>query len=287
MTLADWFAPPAKLKVVTVQPRLLATLEGYAVEGGFDRPHEPTTCYRPTIALGRHEGPGDAQGLWRDYERVIDLAATLGIDGLRMSVEWARVEPRQGQVDAAALDRYAQVAAHARALGLLVTVSIIDAAWPSWLGQEAWLLPWVVPCAVLQAQRVVTHLDSAADRVVVFTDPDGLVTNGYLNAMAPPWRRGASQDAASARTQIEEILRLLRDDEVVGAKMVGDTKTFALGLTPEEIEWARASSKDCEEIYLRSLVKGAGPTAAATALLERHDNEWSLSTASQQLRAWR
>jgi beta-glucosidase/6-phospho-beta-glucosidase/beta-galactosidase len=202
-------------------------------------------------------------------------------------VEWARVEPRRGQVDVSALDRYKQVAARAQALGLRVTVSIIEAAWPSWLGLEAWLLPWVVPCVVLQAQRVVTHLDSAADRVMVFTDPDGLVTNGYLNETAPPWRRGASRDAASARIQIDEILRLMRADDVVGPKMVGDTQTFALGLSPEEIEWARASSKDCEEIYVRSLVKGHGPTAAATALLERHDNEWSVSTTSQSLRAWR
>jgi beta-glucosidase/6-phospho-beta-glucosidase/beta-galactosidase len=273
--------------VVTDRPRLLATLEGYAVEGGFDRPHEPTTCYRPTIALGRHDGPGEAQGLWRDYERVIDLAATLGIDGLRISVEWARVEPRRGQVDAAALDRYAQVASHARALGLHVTVAIIDAAWPSWLGLEAWLLPWVVPCAVIQAQRVVTHLDAAADRVVVFTDADGLVTNGYLNEMAPPWRRGASDDAASARIQIDEILRLLRADEVVGPKMVGVTNTISLDLTPEGLEWARAASRDCEEVYLRSLVKGDGPSAAPAGLLERHDNEWSVSTTSQMLRAWR
>ena len=67
--------------------RRYVTLEGYAVEGGLDGPYQPATCYRPTIALGRHAGPGDAEDLWSEYEEVLDLAATLGVDGVRLSVE--------------------------------------------------------------------------------------------------------------------------------------------------------------------------------------------------------
>ncbi len=59
------------------RPRVLVTLEGYAVEGGFDRPFEPATCYAPTIALGRHAGPGRADNLWRDYEAVLDFVPGL------------------------------------------------------------------------------------------------------------------------------------------------------------------------------------------------------------------
>src|ERR1039458_7500800 len=67
------------------RPRRYVTLEGYAVEGGFDGTSQPSTCFRPTIALGRHLGPGDAYGLWRDYERGLDLVPTMGFDrwGLR------------------------------------------------------------------------------------------------------------------------------------------------------------------------------------------------------------
>jgi beta-glucosidase/6-phospho-beta-glucosidase/beta-galactosidase len=241
----------------------------------------------PTIALGRHEGPGDAQGLWRDYEQVIERSSTLGLDGLRITMEWARIEPRRGVVDPAALERYKQVARYAQTLGLRVTAALVDVAWPSWLGQEAWLLPWVVPYTLEHARRMVTHLGDTVDRVVVFANPDDLVTNGYLNETAPPWRRGASDDAASARTQIDEISRQLRADEAVGPKMVGATATISLGLTRDECAAARAAAAHCEEIYVRTLVRGRGPSAGAPGLLERSEHGWSPSTSAQLLEVLR
>ncbi len=177
------------------RPRRYVTLEGYAVEGGFDGAYQPSTNFRPTIALGRHVGPGDADDLWPDYERVLDLVPTLGLDGVRLTVEWARVEPRRGEVDDTALVRYADAARHAKSLGLGVTLVIVDAAWPAWLGLEAWLLPWVVPLVVEHTRRVVTTI--GADGVVPFADPESLV-NGFLDASAPPWRHGARVDAEMA-----------------------------------------------------------------------------------------
>jgi beta-glucosidase/6-phospho-beta-glucosidase/beta-galactosidase len=268
---------------VSDRPLVLATLEGYAVEGGFDRAHEPATCYVPTIALGRHDGPGEAQGLWTRYERVIDLAATMGIGGLRINVEWARVEPRREEVDAWALERYGQVVAYATQRGLRVTVAIVDAVWPSWLGMEAWLLPWVVPHVVAQARRVMTQIDDNDVRVVVFTNPDELVTSGYLNETAPPWRRGATQDAASARIQIDEILRQLGDDPLVGPRMVGTTRSIGLNLSPEQISRGIGAARECDEIYLRSLVRGNGPTAAPAGLLEQQNGEWSVCASPELL----
>jgi hypothetical protein len=58
---------------MTERPRLFATLEGYAVEGGFDRTGEPMTCFSPTISLGRQAGPGAADDLWHHYEQVLDV----------------------------------------------------------------------------------------------------------------------------------------------------------------------------------------------------------------------
>ena len=195
------------------------------MEGGFDRPHEPATCFAPTIALGRHDGPGDAQGLWRDYEHVIDLVPSLGLDGVRLGIEWARVEPRRGVYDDSALARYGQVIGHARSLGLDVTIALFGDVWPSWTGLEAWLLPWVVPYATQYATRVVGRLGEVATGVVVFTDAEKLVSRGFLDATAPPWRRGALADAASARRQVEHVARSLSNDATVGPRLVATTRT--------------------------------------------------------------
>jgi beta-glucosidase/6-phospho-beta-glucosidase/beta-galactosidase len=269
---------------VTKRPRLFVTLEGYAVEGGFDGPGEPMTCYVPTIALGRHLGPGTSDDLWRDYEKVLDLVPALGFYGVRLTIEWARVEPRQGHVDEEALARYAQVIRYARSLGLEVTITLIDAVWPSWLGQEAWLLPWVVPHVLAHARRVVAALASEAVGVIVFAQSDELVVRGFLLASAPPWRRGAQQEAQFARAQIEKIEALLRLDPEVGPRLVTSSAVVSLSGAPEELVEAR-NTLNVDELYVRSLLRGSGPTCVREGLLVKHNDQWRVSASGQLLSA--
>ena len=251
------------------RPRRYVTLEGYAVEGGFDGPYQPSTCFRPTIALGRHPGPGDADGLWRDYERVLDLVPTLGFDGVRLSVEWARVEPHRSQFDDVAFERYDDVAQYARSLGLGVTAVVVDAAWPAWLGLEAWLLPWVVPLVLEQARRVAES--PAVTGVVVFADERALV-NGFLDASAPPWRRGARVDADLARDADRLDHDALREDPDRGTQDRRRRRASVRVDQPSEVIRAALHS-DCDELYVRSLVRGHGPSASA-GLLVRRDGVW-------------
>jgi hypothetical protein len=268
---------------MSARPLVMATLDGYAVEGGFDRASEPATCFSPTIALGRHAGPSDACALWTDYEAVLDLAATLGLDGVRLSLEWARIEPRRAEVDESALARYHAVLSRARSLRLRVTGVLIDAAWPAWLGLEAWLLPWVEPYAVQHARRVVGALGDVLDGVVVFCDASGIVSRGFLEGTAPPWRRRAVADAASAADQVRRIEATLRADDLVGPLVVGRSRTVSLDGPMNELAGALAA-RDCDELYLRSLVSGVGPTAAPTGLLVRGADGWRVD-ASAELRA--
>ncbi len=264
---------------------MLVTLEGYGVEGGYDQPGSPATCYAPTIALGRHGGPGDAEGLWSRYEAALDIAATLGVDGVRVTFEWARLEPRRGSFDEGALARYLQVVEHARSLGLSVTVALVDAAWPSWLGLEAWLLPWVEPVAVAHARRVADSLVDGSVRIVPFTDPDALVARGYLEASAPPWRRSAAREARFARDQLGRVASALADDLVVGPRLVRAT-TISLDAGAAAITAAR-SAPHVDEVHVRSLLAGHGPARAARGLVVRDGEGWRVDASSELLAALR
>jgi beta-glucosidase/6-phospho-beta-glucosidase/beta-galactosidase len=271
---------------VTARARLLVTLEGYAVEGGFDQVGAPATCYSPTIALGRHSGPGAADDLWRHYEKVIDFVPGLGFDGVRLSVEWARIEPRAGEIDRAALSRYLEVVRHARSLGLEVTVVLIDAVWPAWLGQEAWLLPWTVPYVIAHARRVVEYFDDHLTGVLAFAQPQELVAGGYLSASAPPWRRSALIDASFANAQIARIGEQLQEDELVGAKLVPSSEVINLDVAPDDLRVARASCS-ASELYVRSLVRGVGPTSVAAGLLVQRGDQWRVGASEELLSALR
>jgi beta-glucosidase/6-phospho-beta-glucosidase/beta-galactosidase len=269
---------------MTGRARLFVTLEGYAVEGGFDQVGGPATCYSPTIALGRHAGPGAADDLWQHYEDVINFVPGLGFDGIRLTLEWTRIEPRADEIDTAALSRYLEVVRHARSLGLDVTVALVDAVWPAWLGQEAWLLPWAAPYVLAHGRRVVEYFGDHITGLLAFTQPLELVANGYLSATAPPWRRSALTDAAFAHAQIGRILDELREDDVVGAKLVTSSEVMMLDVAPEEILAAR-SSLGASEIYLRSLLRGAGPTSVSEGLLVQRGDSWHVSASEELLSA--
>jgi beta-glucosidase/6-phospho-beta-glucosidase/beta-galactosidase len=271
---------------MNARPRLLVTLEGYAVEGGFDRGNEPMTCYSPTIALGRHAGPGAADDLWRDYERVLDVVPSLGFEGVRLSAEWARMEPRDGEIDDSAHRRYREVVRHARSLGLLVTIPVVDAVWPSWLGLEAWLLPWVVPHVVGHARRLVDSFGDDATGFLVFTQAQELVTSGYLLATAPPWRKSALKDASFAHAQIARIAQSLLEDDIVGPRLVRRSAVVSLDAAPQDLVTAREAS-DVDELYVRSLLRGSGPTSVSAGLLSNRGGEWRVSAEEELLSALR
>jgi len=167
-------------------------------------------------------GPGGAEGLWENYEVVLDLASELGLPGVCLEVSWARLEPHFGQRDEAALARYAEVVAHARRLGLWVSVAAIDAAWPAWLGLEAWLMPWVTPVAIDYVGWLTSSLH--ADALSVYASRT-LLTRGFLVEDAgPPWRRGARDDAVSAARNleiIEEAIRAKADVNFVSSVNLG------------------------------------------------------------------
>ncbi len=200
----------------------------------------------------------------------------------RLTVEWARIEPREGRVDQRALDRYGEVVRYARGLGLDVTLALVDGAWPSWLGQEAWLFPWVRPHVLRHARLVVSSFASDITGVIAFTQPSELVTRGFLLASAPPWRKRASREAAFATVQLEAIGEDLRADEVVGPHLVASSAETTLDIPAEDFAHAKATL-DVDEYYVRSLLRGSGPTALAMGLLVHHGDEWRVNAPEDLL----
>ncbi|HUY42865.1 MAG TPA: hypothetical protein VMU98_03765 [Acidimicrobiales bacterium] len=265
-------------------PRTLATLEGYAVEGGYDRPGGPTTCFAPSGALGRHGVPGVADELWRDYEDVLDLAATLGLDGVRVTLEWARLAPERDVFDDEAADRYRRALRHARERGLWVSAVLVDRTWPAWAGQEAWLLPWVEPVFARHAQRTIEYFFELVDGFVAFSDADALVRRGFIEGVAPPWRRGAKDDARAASANVARLEAGVR--ALAPEKMVRDYRVFELDVDTEVLARARGD-ETLEELHLRSLVRGAGPGASRAGLLARHAGQWRVSAPEELLLVWR
>src|SRR4051812_17703422 len=70
---------------------------------------------------GRIKGgatPEIACDQWNRWREDVALQQRLGMTTHRLSVEWARIEPRPGEIDAAALDHYRSVLGALRDAGI-------------------------------------------------------------------------------------------------------------------------------------------------------------------------
>jgi len=268
-------------------PPLLATLDGYAVEGGYDVMGGIATCYSPAIGLGRLEGPGEAADLWRDYELAIAQVPALGLDGIRLTVEWTRVEPRVDLVDVAAWERYRDAIRFAKSLNLYVSVAVVDSVWPAWLGAEAWLMPWVRTAFSQHLDRFAEHLGSEVDSVVPFTHGPDLVESGFLRGAIPPWRKRERADAADARRSVASMIEAVSSHPVLGPLVCLDGREIPAQLPESAWPAVVSEAQHATEVYVKSLVRGEGPTSSTSGLVTMVDGVATLAVPQRLLELWR
>jgi beta-glucosidase len=75
---------------------------------------------------------GDGNGFATRYAEDFGLLADLGLTHHRLSIEWARIEPAEGQHDRAAVDHYRSVLTAAREAGVAPWVSLHHFTLPAW-----------------------------------------------------------------------------------------------------------------------------------------------------------
>jgi Glycosyl hydrolase family 1 len=175
-----------------------ATIDGYAVEGGYDTERGPATSFGVAQSLGHIRPSVRTQGTFEHLDDLVARAAQLGCQELRLTLEWARLERRPNERDQVALAHYERALHAAAAASMSSVVVLCDAAWPSWLGQEPWLSSWAPVRFAEHARWVATRLEGLARCAVTFRAPNAAAKGGWRRATRPPYRKRASADATSA-----------------------------------------------------------------------------------------
>ena len=137
------------------------------------------------------ERAGSACDWWQSAERDFDLARDLGLNALRLSVEWSRIEPRPGEWDNAALTRYRQMLVGLHERGIEPMVTLHHFTNPLWFEERGGFL---AADAVTRfdrfTERVVTELGDLCDLWCTVNEPNVYAVQGYLFGAFPPGRRG-------------------------------------------------------------------------------------------------
>ena len=139
---------------------------------------------------------GDTCGLacdwWGEHaERDFDRAQRMGLNALRLSLEWSRIEPQPGQWDATALARYRQMLTGLRSRGIEPLVTLHHFTHPIWFEKRgAFLSPDAVERFTLYVTHAVEALGDLCDFWCTINEPNIYSTFGYEFEDFPPGRKG-------------------------------------------------------------------------------------------------
>ncbi len=165
----------------------------YQVEGGSTN----SQWYEFEKAGGIRTGEpsGRACNWWEDAERDFDLAQAMGINSLRLSVSWARIEPEEGVFDPTAIEHYRSMLAGLLERNIRPMVCLHHFANPVWFEKKgAFLSKDCVIDFTRFIKFTVAELSDLCSYWLTFNEPNVYAVTGYLDGEHPPALRGHITD---------------------------------------------------------------------------------------------
>ncbi len=170
-------------------------LGGFGHDGQMNGPHEPMNNWAGAEQMGLVEVSGLAADLLEFPERGVDAAIALGVDHVVTGLEWARLNPSRHVVDEREIERTTIFLHQLQTAGIEPVVRLVSDASPAWAGEEFWLMPGSPETFCTYAFAVIEAIGPTAARFVSIVDPVRIAVAGWLTGEAPPFRRGALDDA--------------------------------------------------------------------------------------------
>jgi beta-glucosidase len=151
--------------------------------------HLPETIYA--------EPSGDACDHYHRYPSDIALLASLGFNAYRFSIEWARIEPEEGEFSYAELEHYRRMLATCHEHGIKPVVTMHHFTSPRWLTRQGGWLDEKTPDRFARyCERVSNHLGDLISAACTVNEPNlPMILSKMLpfNLQEGPWWNAAAQ----------------------------------------------------------------------------------------------
>ncbi len=86
--------------------------------------------------LGKAPRSGEGNGFATNYRNDFSMYAEYGLTHHRLSIEWARIEPREAKRDKQAIEHYTDMLTAARDAGIDIWVCLHHFSLPGWFGED-------------------------------------------------------------------------------------------------------------------------------------------------------
>ncbi len=133
---------------------------------------------------------GRACDHYNRYEEDFDIAKSLGHNAHRFSIEWSRVEPKEGKFDEKEIEHYRQVIKALRVRGIEPFVTLWHWTNPVWLakigGPESKKFPFYF---ARYAKFVVENLKDSVQFWITLNEPTSVIGAAYTAGIWPPQKK--------------------------------------------------------------------------------------------------
>jgi len=172
-----------------------------------------------------HEPSGDACDFYHRYREDVAMLAGIGLNAFRFSIEWARIEPAEGEFSQAALDHYRRVLQACRDSGVMPIVTFHHFTLPRWLQEAGGFASERFPALFERyCDRAAAALGELIGVACTINEPQGLGSSGFLLGINPP---GHTDDREGAQKAVDNLLEAHR----TGAAAIRSRLQIPVGVT--------------------------------------------------------
>ena len=133
---------------------------------------------------------GIACDFWNRYEQDFDLLQKLNQNAFRLSIEWAKIEPKEGEFDKEAIEHYKKILQALHDRGIKSFVTLHHFTLPKWFSDKGGFTKRRnVYFFVRYAEKAARDLGDFVDFWITFNEPELYSTLPYLTALWPPQMR--------------------------------------------------------------------------------------------------
>lgn len=187
------------------------------------------------------EPSNEACDSYNRFEDDFELCRQLNNNGVRISVEWARIEPEEGKFNQIEIDHYKKVLNSAKSKGLKTFVTLQHFTLPMWLSKKGgWLNSQSPKYFAEYASVVAKELDILIDFYMTINEPQVLILMGYINGL---WAPGKKNFWYSIPVQIN----LLRA-HIAGYKNIKSLSNKPVGIV-HNVVWHQPSKNWYDKIW--------------------------------------
>lgn len=174
-----------------------ASTSAYQIEGGITNDWTAWEVSRKRLKSLRKKGLNindyicsKACDSYNRYEEDVKLLKKINCNAYRLSVEWSRLEPIEGEFNEEEFDHYRKNLELLKKNNIKVVLTIWHWTNPVWLTLEGgWSKKKVVRYYARFVAKVVKELGDLVDYWVTLNEPMVHVFNGYLVGKFPPHKR--------------------------------------------------------------------------------------------------